>query len=218
MQNLPFILSNQRNWFPPVDQADADGLLAMGGDLETDRLILAYKSGIFPWYDGNVPLWWSPDPRFVLFPENLKVSKSMQKMMTGNTFKFTTNKAFSSVINHCKTIERKGMEGTWINQVTVRSFTQLHEMGIAQSAEAWQNDKLAGGLYGLHMGNIFFGESMFSQVSNASKFAFIHYVKQLQQEGVYLIDCQVYSAHLESLGAVFIPRKMFIQLLNENIP
>lgn len=201
-----------------MEEADEEGLLAMGGDLHTDRLILAYKSGIFPWYAGDIPLWWSPDPRFVLFPENLKVHKSMKKILAVTDFQFTINQAFPEVMQQCKIIPRKENEGTWINNALVRSFTQLHKLGIAHSAETWQNGQLVGGLYGIRMGNIFFGESMFSRISNASKFAFIRYIEQLRKENVALIDCQVYTTYLESLGASFIPRKKFIQLLSENIP
>ncbi len=202
-------------WFPPVKEAMEDGLLAMGGDLSIERLLLAYKSGIFPWYDGDTPLWWSPDPRFVLFPEELKESKSMQVLTRKKRFQFSTNTAFASVINACKSLQRKGQVGSWISDELETSFNALHQLGFAHSAEAWDNGTLVGGLYGIRMGKLFFGESMFSKVSNASKFAFIQYVKQLQQEGVALIDCQVYTEHLESLGARMISRKTFISLLEK---
>lgn len=204
--------------FPPVHLAEPDGLLAMGGDLSTERLLLAYRSGIFPWYSGKVPLWWCPDPRFVLFPEKLRVSKSMRQVINKREFLFKTNTDFRSVIHACKTIERENQDSTWITHEVEKAYTRLHELGYAHSAEAWLNDELVGGLYGIKMGKFFFGESMFSKVSNASKFAFIRYVGQLKKEGTCLIDCQVYTPHLESLGAEMIPRELFIQKLQELLP
>lgn len=205
--------------FPPVHLAEPDGLLAMGGDLSTERLLLAYRSGIFPWYEGNVPLWWCPDPRFVLFPERLKVSKTMRQLVKKEIFHFSTNTCFRSVIRGCKTSLRKGQQGgTWITDEVEEAYCLLHEKGYAHSAEAWMGDELAGGLYGIRMGKVFFGESMFSHHSNASKFAFIRYVQQLQQEGIELIDCQVHTAHLESLGAEMIARQIFIKKLEQLLP
>ena len=212
------VLLNDDLIFPPVSMADEDGILAIGGNLSTERLLLAYRSGIFPWYSEGEPIaWWSPDPRFVLFPEKLRVTKSMQTVLNNGTFRFTTNRAFSMVIQQCKTAYRKEQEGTWITPDILEAYTKLHELGFAHSAEAWHNGELVGGLYGIRMGNIFFGESMFSKQSNASKFAFIHYVRLLQKEKVTLIDCQVYSSHLESLGAKMISREKFINLLSENL-
>ena len=194
--------------------SDEEGLLAIGGDLSTERLLLAYRSGIFPWYNEDQPIiWWCPDPRFVLFPKELVVSKTMNKILKQNKFQFTTNTVFTQVIQNCKTVSRKDQDGTWITPAIQQAYTQLHQRGYATSAEAWINGELVGGLYGVRLGNIFFGESMFSKVSNASKFAFINYVKQLQSEGVVLIDCQVYTAHLESLGAVMIDRKEFLRIV-----
>ncbi len=201
-------------WFPPATAATEDGLLAMGGDLNEDRLLLAYRQGIFPWFEGNLPLWWCPDPRFVLFPGNLKISKSMQQVLRSNSFQFKTNTAFEEVISNCKKVKRDH-EGTWITNEVEQAYINLHTKGYAHSAEAWQGNKLVGGLYGIKMGKVFFGESMFSRVSNASKFAFINYVKQLAQEGVVLIDCQVYTKHLESLGAEMISRNEFLNLLQQ---
>ncbi len=215
---MSIVILDKKIWFPPVDATDEEGLLAMGGGMETERLILAYKKGIFPWYEGDTPLWWCPDPRFVLFPVNLKVSKSMQKILTKNDFIFTSNQAFSQVIHACKNTHRKDVDGTWINMDLIRSFIELHNMGIAHSAEAWLDRKLVGGLYGLRMGNVFFGESMFSEVSNASKFAFIKYAHLLASQNVQIIDCQVYSDHLKSLGAGYISRNEFIKILEKNIP
>ncbi|MEO6733696.1 MAG: leucyl/phenylalanyl-tRNA--protein transferase [Ferruginibacter sp.] len=211
------VILNDGMQFPPVEMADEDGLLAMGGNLHPERLLLAYRSGIFPWYNEDEPiLWWSPDPRFVLFPDKLKVSKSMQTILNNGKLRFTINRAFTQVIQNCKAANRKGQQGTWISPAIQDAYTQLHQLGYAHSAEAWLNGELVGGLYGVRIGNAFFGESMFSKVSNASKFAFIKYVQQLQKEHVRLIDCQVYTAHLETLGAEMIERKKFIELLEEN--
>jgi leucyl/phenylalanyl-tRNA---protein transferase len=212
-----FILNDKPD-FPPVHLADEDGVLAFGGDLSTERLLLAYRNGIFPWYNEDEPIvWWCPDPRFVLFPQHLKVSKSMASVLRNGKFRFTVNRAFTQVMQNCKTIAREGQEGTWINPAVQKAYTTLHELGHAHSAEAWMNGELVGGLYGIRMGNIFFGESMFSKESNASKFAFINYIKQLQKEGVVLVDCQVYTEHLKSMGAEMIERKDFIDVLMKNI-
>lgn len=211
-----YILSDHL-FFPPVQTADEDGIVAIGGDLNTARLLLAYRSGIFPWYNEEEPIiWWSPDPRFVLFPEQLKVSKSMQSVLRNGKFRFTINRAFTQVIQQCKTVAREGQDGTWITPEVQTAYTKLHTLGHAHSAEAWMDGELVGGLYGIRIGDVFFGESMFSKASNASKFAFINYVKQLQREGVVLIDCQVYTEHLESLGAEMIDREDFIEILNNN--
>jgi leucyl/phenylalanyl-tRNA--protein transferase len=208
-------LINKELVFPPVDQADEEGLLAIGGDLSPERLLLAYKSGIFPWYNEDEPIcWWSPDPRFILYPEKLRVSNSMQTVLNNGTFRFTINRAFEEVIKNCKSVTRKDQDGTWISPEVQEAYIQLHKLGHAHSAEAWQNGELVGGLYGIRLGKIFFGESMFSKSSNASKFAFINYVKQLQKEGVELIDCQIYTDHLKSLGASMINRIDFIDLLH----
>lgn len=201
--------------FPPVDDALEDGLLAIGGDLSTERLVLAYQKGIFPWYEGSTPLWWSPDPRFVLFPEKLAVSKSMKQVIKRKDFVFSYNTCFSEVIQQCKLNKRTGQQGTWITDEVEAAYVEMHKKGWAISAEAWQNNELVGGLYGVRMGRLFFGESMFSLVSNASKFAFIQLVSQLMQEKVVLIDCQVYTEHLESLGAEMISRKDFQEYLQQ---
>lgn len=205
-------------WFPPVEDAMEDGLLAAGGDLDTERLLLAYRNGIFPWYDEDIPLWWCPDPRFILFPEELYISKSMKQLLKRDAFEFTVNKAFGEVIENCRKASRPGQDGTWINDDTIDAYTRLHQLGYAWSAEAWQAGRLVGGLYGIRMGKVFFGESMFSIVSNASKFAFIKWITQLQLEGTELIDCQVFTEHLESLGARMIQRTEFIVLLKRLIP
>jgi leucyl/phenylalanyl-tRNA--protein transferase len=189
----------------------------VGGDLSRERLLLAYRQGIFPWYEGDDILWWCPDPRFVLFPDELKVSKTMKSLIRKGDFTFTINAAFEQVINSCKTISRRGQDSTWISDEVKRAYAGLHGDGYAHSAEAWFDGKLVGGLYGIRMGNVFFGESMFSTMSNASKFAFISYVNVLQSQGVVLIDCQVYTQHLESLGARMIDRKEFVELLKKNL-
>lgn len=199
--------------FPPVHLAEADGLLAMGGDLSEQRLLAAYRAGIFPWYSQPPILWWCPDPRFVLFPSELKISKSLKPLLNRNAFDFTINKAFKEVITHCKNVERPGQEGTWIGEEVVDAYCRLHQSGYAHSAEVWQNGHLAGGLYGIRMGKVFFGESMFSLVSNASRYAFTKYVQQLVTEEVQLIDCQVHTDYLEGMGAKMIEGTAFQQLL-----
>lgn len=212
---MPLHVLNEKLWFPPVDEALPDGFLAIGGDLSAKRLLLAYRKGIFPWFQGDIPLWWSPHPRFVLFPGELKISKSMKALLKRGTFSFTTNKAFAEVIKACKKTERSAQDGTWITDDVEAAYNQLHKMGYAHSAEVWLDNKLAGGLYGVRMGNFFFGESMFSHVSNASKYAFIKYVELLKSEGIVLIDCQVYTEHLQSLGARMIDRKEFLLHLKD---
>lgn len=204
------------SWFPPVEEALPDGLLAAGGDLSAERLLLAYRNGIFPWYnEDEPPLWWCPDPRFVLYPSELRVSKSMRQVMNSGAFEFRMNTCFAEVIRHCMLTERPGQDGTWISPDVAHAYTHLHRLGHAHCAEAWMNGQLVGGLYGVWLGGMFFGESMFSHVSNASKFAFIHWVQHLQQQGVQLIDCQVYTAHLESLGARMIPRGEFVEMVKK---
>jgi len=211
------VVLDDKLWFPHPNNAMEDGLLAIGGDLSIERLLLAYRSGIFPWYNDETPLWWHPNPRFVLFPQELIISKSMKQVIAKNTFEFRSNTDFFQVISNCKNIYRKDQDGTWINNDVIKAYSQLHQQGFAHSAETWQNDKLVGGLYGVKLGKIFFGESMFSLTSNASKFAFISYVQELIKEGVHLIDCQIYTEHLESLGARMIDRTSFIKLLGKYI-
>ena len=205
-------------WFPDADEALEDGLLAIGGDLSTARLLLAYRNGIFPWFDDDVPMWWCPDPRFVLFPDELVVSKSMQQLLKLNAFEFRVNTNFESVIANCKETVRNGQDGTWITNEVEQAYIKLYILGYAHCAEAWQDGQLVGGLYGIKMGKVFFGESMFSHKSNASKFAFISYLELLKKEGIELIDCQVYTSHLESLGSRMITRNRFLKLLQELIP
>lgn len=202
--------------FPDPHTADSQGLLAVGGDLSPIRLLTAYYSGIFPWFDDSQPiLWWSPNPRFVLFPENLHVSKSMQQLLHRRAFRITYNEDFQQVIQNCASVYRPGQDGTWITQDMINAYIRLNEMGYAKSIEVWQGNELAGGLYGIYLKDkqIFCGESMFSKASNASKYGFIQFVHQLQKEGVKLIDCQVYTHHLESLGAEEISREEFLKYL-----
>ena len=201
-------------WFPPVSEASPDGILAIGGDLSTERLTLAYKSGIFPWFsEGDPIIWYSPDPRMVLFPKNLKVSKSMQQLVRKNEFSITFNRDFKNVITNCQHILRKGQQGTWITEEMKSAYMKLHKMGIAKSVEVWKNKELVGGLYGIDLGTVFCGESMFSKESNMSKLAFIFLVKKLQKEQYILLDCQVYNEHLASLGAQEISRIEFLKYI-----
>jgi len=201
-------------YFPPVDKAIDEGLLAYGGDLSTERLLLAYRNGIFPWFEDDQPiLWWSPDPRMVLFPDELVVSKSMRNILNRKIFTVTFNRNFREVISNCKQIKRDGQAGTWITNEMVEAYCRLHEMGIAKSVEVWQDDALVGGLYGIDMKQVFCGESMFSKVSNASKIAFIALVGQLKADNYQLLDCQVYNEHLESLGCREIKRNDFMKIL-----
>ncbi len=202
--------------FPPVETADDDGLLAIGGELSVKRLIDAYNRGIFPWYDASQPvLWWSPDPRMVLFPEKLKVSKSMKKLFLHHAFEVSFNRGFKDVIENCANICRQGQSGTWITEEIQKAYLELHNLGIAHSVEVWYGSNMVGGLYGILLKDkkVFCGESMFSSMSNASKYGFIKLVEKLRADGILLIDCQIYTAHLESLGAQEISRKEFLRFL-----
>ncbi|MFA5244600.1 MAG: leucyl/phenylalanyl-tRNA--protein transferase [Pedobacter sp.] len=197
-----FRLPDDRLWFPETAFAEPDGLLAVGGDLSIERLILAYKKGIFPWYSDDSPiLWYAPHRRFVLFPRNLKVSASMQKLMRSDKFEITFDRAFPEVIRACADIRRSEQDGTWITADMQKAYINLFETGYAHSVEVWENGILAGGLYGVKIGSVFCGESMFSKVSNASKAALIWLCRN---KNYSLIDCQVHTAHLESMGADFI--------------
>ena len=200
--------------FPSVSKASEDGFLAIGGDLSPERLILAYKSGIFPWFEEGDPiLWWSPNPRMVLFFEDLVVSKSMRNILNRDIFKVTFNHDFRGVISNCQKIKRDGQHGTWITNDMIDAYCKLNELGIAKSVEVWQDDELVGGLYGVDLANIFCGESMFSKVPNASKVAFIHWSRHLEANNYKLLDCQIYNPHLESLGCREIARDHFIEIL-----
>ncbi|RLA18067.1 MAG: leucyl/phenylalanyl-tRNA--protein transferase [Gammaproteobacteria bacterium] len=203
--------SNPFEPFPDSDLAlnEPNGLLAVGGCLSTERLINAYQHGIFPWYSQDEPiLWWTPSPRLVIYPENLKISKSLRKTVRKGLFNITFDSAFSEVIEQCGS-PRSGGDETWITEEIKEAYLALHKKGFAHSVEAWQDDKLVGGLYGVSIGAVFFGESMFSHISNASKVAFVTLVTQLQKAGYQLIDCQVRTEHLISLGAEEISREQF---------
>jgi leucyl/phenylalanyl-tRNA--protein transferase len=201
-------------FFPPVSEANYNGILAIGGDLSPERLLLAYKSGIFPWFEEGEPItWWSPDPRMVLFLDELVVSKSMRNILNRNSKRVTFNQNFRDVISNCQNIKRDGQNGTWITNDMIEAYCKLHEVGIAKSVEVWQDDELVGGLYGIDLGHVFCGESMFSKVSNASKVAFISLVNHLKAADYKLLDCQVYNPHLESLGCREIEREAFMKIL-----
>ncbi|CAL67986.1 leucyl/phenylalanyl-tRNA--protein transferase [Christiangramia forsetii] len=207
---------NPQEKFPPVSFADEDGLLAVTRDLSPDRLMEAYYKGIFPWYNEGQPvLWWSPDPRMVLFPENLKIAKSMRPYLNQDKFQVTFNQEFEKVIEACGNVNREGQDGTWITPEIKENYLKLHQEGIAVSTEVWEGSMLVGGLYGIYLKDkkVFCGESMFSKASNASKFGFIKLVQKLEKEGVKLIDCQIYTSHLESLGAEEIDRIEFLKFL-----
>ena len=193
-----------------------DGLMAYGGDLSPERIWFAYQLGIFPWFNPEDEiLWWCPDPRFVLFPKELKISKSMKKILRDDVFTFTENKCFEEIIKNCAKINRKDQNGTWLTEEMIKSYTQLHLFGKAKSIEVWQNNELVGGLYGLDLGNVFCGESMFAKVSNASKAGFIWFIEKYKNK-FQVIDSQVYTNHLASLGAREIPKLEFLNYLENN--
>lgn len=205
-------------YFPNVETTHSSGIVAFGGDLSTERLILAYKSGIFPWFeDGEEITWFAPEERMVLFLNQLKISKSTRNIINRNIFKVTFNTSFKAVITNCQQTKRNGQLGTWITDDMLEAYLKLHEMGYAKSVEVWQNNDLVGGLYGIDLGHVFCGESMFSKVSNASKIAFIHLTKKLKAENYQLIDCQVYNDYLTQLGCEEIPRDLFMQILNQEV-
>lgn len=211
---LPW-LSDHSVQFPPVESAleEPDGLLAVGGDLSPARLLAAYQLGIFPWYEDPQPiLWWSPNPRAVIQPDKLHISRSLHKTLKKSPFAITFDQAFERVIEHCAELDDK-RDGTWIGDDMMDAYTALHQKGWAHSVEAWQGEELVGGLYGIGIGRVFFGESMFSRVSNASKIAFVHLAGQLSQWGFKLIDCQVHSPHIASLGAEMMDRALFTAIL-----
>ncbi|HFA49764.1 MAG TPA: leucyl/phenylalanyl-tRNA--protein transferase [Bacteroidetes bacterium] len=212
-----FWLSDTSLQFPPPELASSDGVLATGGDLSPERLLTAYGQGIFPWFNPGEPIfWWSPDPRFVLFPSELKVARSMRPYFNQQKFGVTADQQFGQVIRNCQKPRAGQGHGTWITESMVEAYCRLHDLGFAHSVEVWENGHLVGGLYGIALGKCFFGESMFTRVSNASKFGFISMVKKLEQLGFNLIDCQQQTGHLASLGARAIPRADFLQLLKEN--
>jgi leucyl/phenylalanyl-tRNA--protein transferase len=213
---MPVELSRQSLEFPDPDEADESGLLAIGGDLSIDRLKLAYSKGIFPWYEKGMPiLWWSPDPRMILIPGKMIVSHSLRQSIRRQQFEVTVDKAFEKVIKFCAKTPRKGEKGTWITRDMKHAYMRLHVAGFAHSAEAWSDGELVGGLYGVSLGKAFFGESMFHHVTNASKVALYHLVEKLNSWDFEIIDAQVYTNHLESLGGEMIPRNQYLQILEK---
>lgn len=205
-------------WFPDPEVASSEGLLAIGGDLSAARLWLAYNSGIFPWFEDHQPiLWWSPDPRMVLFPNKFKLSKSLRKTLRSEMFRITFNEDFEQVISNCASVPRKGQAGTWITKEMQEAYIALHKLGHAVSVEVWLDNELVGGLYGIDLPNkkIFCGESMFSLVSDVSKVAFYHLSEYIKARDYKFIDCQLYNSHLESLGAEEIDRRSFLKMLSE---
>lgn len=217
---MPIYLLGKSIAFPPAEKANREGIVAVGGDLSPDRLLNAYANGIFPWYsDGDPILWWSPSPRLVLFPAELHVSKSMEKLLQKKPprFQWTMDRHFREVIENCRTIPRKGQPGTWITNDMREAYIHLHEMGFCHSLEVWHEDQLVGGIYGLSLGKCFFGESMFSKITNASKFAFIKLAQQLLKMEFIMLDCQVPSTHLKSLGAREISRQEFLKFLKKGL-
>lgn len=213
---MAVFLLDERLVFPPAELAEPGGLLAVGGDLRPERLELAYRKGIFPWYSEAQPiLWHSPDPRFVLYPERLKVSRSLRSLLRRGRFRVSFDSAFERVVEGCAVIPRPGQAGTWIVEEMKEAYLALHRRGLAHSVEVWDGAELVGGLYGVAIGAVFFGESMFSRVSNSSKVGFATLVPWLLERGVRLIDCQVYTRHLESLGAEQLARRGFLALLDE---
>lgn len=213
-----FWLDEESLDFPAPELATPEGIIAVGGDLSAERLLRAYSEGIFPWFnEGDPILWWSPDPRFVLFPNELVVSRSMRPYFNQKKFQVSFDHDFEGVMRNCQQSNRNGQSGdTWITEDMIQAYVQVHRLGYAHSVEVWQGDELVGGLYGISLGKIFFGESMFAKVSNASKYGFITLVQNLREKGFVLIDCQQQTQHLGSLGARPISRKSFLQYLEEN--
>jgi leucyl/phenylalanyl-tRNA--protein transferase len=213
-KNRPITFLDDRLIFPDVEMANPEGLLAVGGDLSPERLILAYRNGIFPWFnEDSLILWWSPDPRMVLAPDKIKISKSMRNTLNRGLFRITRNEAFEAVINQCAKAIRPDQKGTWITGNMIEAYTQLHKKGLAHSYEVWRGKELVGGLYGIDLGHVFCGESMFSIATNASKCALIHMAGELQAQDYALIDCQLHTSHLERLGAELISRDRYLGIL-----
>lgn len=211
------ILPENADYFPPISDASAEGILAIGGNLKVETLLLAYKHGIFPWYNEHDPItWWAPDPRFVLYPNKFKKSKSLKQVLNSGKFEFKVNKDFEAVITQCQKTKRKDQEGTWLTDEMKQAYIELHKMGYAYSIETYEEDVLVGGFYGVEMGSIFSGESMFTHKSNASKAALAYFIEEHCPGKYELIDCQYYSPHLESLGAEEIAREQFMNLLYVN--
>ena len=215
---MPVFLLSDTIEFPPPHLASEDGLLAVGGDLSQERLLLAYRMGIFPWFSDNEPiLWWSPDPRLVLYPNEIKISKTLKKILKKETFRVTMDLAFNEVINQCAQVRLQKNQGTWIIEDIIKAYLRLHESGFAHSVEVWCHGKLAGGLYGVSLGKCFFGESMFNLISNASNIALVKLVEYLEKLSFDLIDCQVTTEHLIRFGAREIPRTLFLKQLEKSL-
>jgi len=215
---MPIFELPKEHVFPPPELARGDGLLAVGGDLSTRRLILAYRQGIFPWYNPGEPiLWWSPDPRLILEPSNLHVSRRLGRIIRQERLQVTLDRAFKEVIRACSETRMKKGEGTWLTPEMIEAYTELHCLGKAHSIETWQGDRLVGGLYGIAIGRVFFGESMFTKASDASKVAFVNLVRQLSEWDFAMIDCQVTTWHLLRFGAKEIPRSSFLERLKKLI-
>lgn len=215
---MPLFRLSERLDFPPAWLARSDGLLCIGGDLSAQRILLAYEKGIFPWFSENEPiLWWSPDPRLVLFPENIKVSRSLKKTIKKNTFHLTMDHAFEETILSCSKPRRKEFAGTWLVEEMIEAYIQLHKLGYAHSIETWKDGRLVGGLYGICLGGIFFGESMFSFEDDASKTALTALARHLEQHRFDLIDCQVTTNHLLSMGATEISRNTYLDIIQRSI-
>ena len=214
---MPVYYLGKDTVFPPAEFADPDGILAVGGDLSPERLMEAYTHGIFPWYSSETPIiWWSPDPRFVIYPHDVRVSKSMKQVLRRKIFDIRFDTSFRDVITACSG-KRRHEKGTWITPEMIEAYVVLHDLGYAHSIEAWHNGSLAGGLYGVSIGGIFFGESMFSRESNASKAAFIILAENLKNLGFDLIDSQVHTDHMESLGAIEMDRKNFLTVVTRSV-
>jgi leucyl/phenylalanyl-tRNA--protein transferase len=218
MSSFPYLSEEMDFEFPPVESATDEGIVAVGGNLSPGMLLSGYRRGIFPWFsEGDPILWWSPDPRCVLFPGQAHVSRSMAKVQRQERFSFTLDTRFEQVIQACRTAPRPGLPGTWITRSMLEAYIELHRLGYAHSIEAWQDGELAGGMYGVCLGGIFFGESMYSARPNASKAVFIMFTNEMQRLGLTLLDCQVYSPHIGTLGARNIPRPRFMELLGEGL-
>ena len=215
---MPVYRLSEELLFPLPENAREDGLLAIGGDLSAARLLLAYENGIFPWFSKNEPiLWWSPDPRFILFTDKIHVSKSMKKFLKKEVFKVTFDTAFLEVVTNCSKIKRPKQKGTWITKEMIAAYQNLHDIGVAHSAEVWQDGVLCGGIYGISLGGCFFGESMFSKKDNASKVALVVLLKKLKEKNISILDCQVYSDHLKTMGAEEISRNLFLDILKKEL-
>jgi len=215
---LMFYLPKDRIAFPPVEKASNEGLLAIGGDLSIERIVHAYQNGIFPWYTTNDDiLWWSPNPRMILFPKEVKISKSMQRLIKKGTYTITENQAFDEVINNCATVHKAGKDEAWLHHDMITAYKELFKAGLAHSVEVWNKEgELVGGLYGVKINkHIYSGESMFHKESNTSKLAFIHLAQMAAENNIEMIDCQMHTPHLESLGAREIPRASFMRFLKE---